>query len=315
MRPTLCLATLSALLVGLLGPSPAGASPATGQPSGPSVAKPGAPVSTTLGQVGAGVICAPAGPAAVVIDTQAVGKPTYVAPSKGVLTSFSHQANGQPGKVQAIVFADGAVATQKTVVAKSAKVTVTPNAVNTFPVRLPIAAGQRIGLGYSAAGMSCALPGSAGDATLVKSPFDPDTTTAFEADGVLTVGGTPVRPNLSAVLEPDSDGDGYGDVSQDACPKSGLTTAVCPEPNTKITKRPRHKSTRTKVKVKFKFTATVPGSTFQCKLDGHKKWKKCKSPYKRRLGVGKHQLRVRAVSPLGIPDSKPANVRFTIRRR
>ena len=87
-----------------------------------------------------------------------------------------------------------------------------------------------------------------------------------------------------------------------------------PEPDTKITKRPKHTSTRTKVKVKIKFTASVAGSTFECKLDGHRKWKKCKSPYQRRLGVGKHELRVRAVSPAGIPDSKPAKMKFKIAR-
>ena len=68
------------------------------------------------------------------------------------------------------------------------------------------------------------------------------------------------------------------------------------------------------MKVKIKFKASIAGSTFECKLDGHKKWKTCKSPYKRRLGVGRHELRVRAVSPAGIPDPKPAKAKFRIRR-
>ena len=193
--------------------------------------------------------------------------------------------------------------------------TVTPNALNIFAVRLPIKAGQRVGLGFTANDMACAVAaGFAGDATMVKAPFDPDTSTSFVAAGVLSGGpGVTFRPNISAVLESDVDGDGYGDITQDGCPQSGKVTAACPD--TTITKKPRHKSARKKVKVKIKFTASIAGSTFQCRLDGHKKWKTCSSPYKKRLGVGRHTLQVRAVSPAGIPDPKPAKVKFTIRRR
>ena len=90
------------------------------------------------------------------IDTAAAFTSTYVAPADGVLTWSSHRANGVAGQVRAIVFADGATATQKTVVAKSAKMTVVANAVNTFGIQLPIKAGQRIGLGYTANNMACA---------------------------------------------------------------------------------------------------------------------------------------------------------------
>ena len=192
--------------------------------------------------------------------------------------------------------------------------TVTPNSLNIFEVRLPIKTGQRVGLGFTANNMACAVAaGFGGDATMVKAPFDPDTSSAFVAAGVLSGAlGVTFRPNISAVLESDVDGDGYGDISQDGCTQSGKVTMACPD--TTITKRPKDRSTRKKTKVRIKFTASIAGSTFQCRLDSHRKWKPCTSPYTKRLGTGRHQLKIRAVSPAGVPDPEPAKVKFTIRR-
>lgn len=313
MRSTLVLACAVTMATGVLGPVPARAADHADQ-AGPATSAPRASGATPLGQVGPGA-CGIAGPAAVVIDTQSAGRPSYVAPFDGVITSFSHQANGQAGKVQAIVFADGATSGEKVVAAKSAKLTVATNTLNVFAVRVPIRAGQRLGLGYSATNMACATAADyADDATLVKSPFDADTTTAFAASGVLSAPGHTFRPNIGAVLEPDADNDGFGDVSQDACPASAYTQAVCPEPDTTITRKPRPRSTSSKARVKVKFAASIPGSTFQCRLDGHQKWKPCRSPYKRKLGIGTHRLKVRAVSPVGIADPRPAKVNIRIVR-
>ena len=274
MRPTLVLATAAALVVGVLGPSAAGSGTA------PRAATP------ALGQAGPGVaVCNATAPAAVVLASEAAGGPSYVAPANGVITSFAHQANGAAGQVQALVLADVPASATRRVVAKSAKMTVVVNQVNTFATHVRIKAGQRLGLWYSTNLMACLTVGITGDSSVASAPFDSDANTTFAPTGVF-VGS--YRPNIAATFEP--------------------------EPDTKITKKPRHASTRDKVKVRIKFRSSVAGSTFQCKLDGHKKWKKCKSPYKRRLGVGKHELRVRAVSPAGIPDPKPAKARFTIRR-
>jgi hypothetical protein len=301
VRTTLVLAAVSALAVGLLGPAPAGSATA------PRVATPG------LGQAGPSVaVCNATAPAAVALTSEGSGGPSYIAPVNGVITSFTHQANGAAGQVRALVLADVPSSGNKLIAAKSAKMTVVVNTVNTFGTQLPIKAGQHLALWYSTNLMACLTVGITGDSSAASAPFDADVNTVFAPTGVF-VGS--YRPNIAAAFEPDADGDGFGDFTQDACPQSALTTAVCPEPDTKITKKPKHASTRSKVKVKIKFTASIVGSTFQCKLDGHKKWKKCKSPFKRRLGVGKHQLRVRAVSPVGVPDPKPAKVKFTIRRK
>ena len=314
MRPTLVLATAATLGLGMLGLGVLEVGPAAAEQPSADRAKPPKVYGAVLGQVGAGACNVGSTPAAVVIDTAGVGTPTYVAPADGVLTRFSHQTNGVAGQVRAIVFADGSMATQKAVVAASPKVTVTANTLNSFAIRLPVKAGQRLGLGFTTNNMACAIPaGYGGDATLVKAPFDPDTSSAFVTATVLSGGpGVTFRPNISAVLESDVDGDGWGDLTQDGCIQSAKVTATCPD--TTVTRKPRHKSTRGKAKVKITFTASIAGSTFQCRLDGQQKWKTCMSPYKRRLGVGRHTLQIRAVSPAGVADPRPAEAKFRIRR-
>jgi hypothetical protein len=295
VRPVLVPTTAVSLAVALaLGAAPAGAD------------------ETTLGQTGVAVVCSTAVPAGVVLGPEGAGGATYTAPMQGVVTSFSHLANNVAGQVRALVLADSAVAGHQIVVATSARMTVTRSRLNTFPVRLPIVKGQRVGLGFTAPNMACATPGLGGDATLVATAFDPDSTSDFASAGVLAFGGsTAYRPNISAVLEPDADGDGFGDVSQDACPRSALSQAACPDPDTSITKRPRR--FRANGKVKIAFTATIAGSRFQCSTD-RRKFRTCASPFKKTLGIGTHLIRIRAVSPAGIEDPQPSRVRVTIRR-
>jgi hypothetical protein len=309
VRTTLALAAAASLALGALSTGPVGAGTADTSASSRAAG------ATPLGQVGAPTPCGVTGPGAVVANTLAAGTPSYTAPFNGVVTRFSHQANNIPGRVQAIVFADGATASEKTVVARSPKVAVTTNALNSFAVRLPMQEGTRLGLGYTVTGMGCATAaGYAGDSTWIRGSFDPDTIAGFVAAGILSDGVHTLRPNIGAVLEPDVDGDGYGDVTQDACPASAYTQAVCPVPDTRITKRPEHKSTSRKIKVTVAFVATVPGSTFQCRVDTHRSWIPCASPFKRRFGPGRHRVQVLAVSPVGVVESEPATATFTIAR-
>lgn len=270
-------------------------------------AAPASAADSTLGTTGPPVVCNTAVPAAVLLGGGATA--LYTATTPGVVTRFSTVANAVDGQVRAIVLGPGATPTQRTVAAKSPRFQVTRSVLNTFQVRLPVAAGQQLALGYTTPGMGCATAGSTGDVTWIATGFDPDTSATFTPNGTLSPG-TP-RPNISAVLEPDVDRDGYGDTTQDACPQSALTQAACPAPDTDITKRP--KRFRANPKVKVKFSATIPGSTFECQLDG-RRWKPCASPYKAKLGIGTHKLKVRATSPVGITDPKPAKVKVTITR-
>ena len=310
VRPTLVLTIALAVTLGALGTAPTGAGAAPDRPTAQVVTARAA--ATTLGQTGVAVVCTMAVPAAVVLTPEGAGASSYTAPTRGVVTSFSHLANNISGQVRAIVFADGTSAGRKTVVAKSPKQTVTRSQLNTFAVRLPMAAGQRLGLGSTASGMACATNGVSGDQTQVATGFDPDTSASFVAAGTLSSSPAGnLRPNISAVFEPDADGDGFGDLSQDACPRSVLSQVACPDPETSITKRP--KRFRDNPKVRIKFTSTIAGSTFQCSTDG-RKFRTCSSPFKKKLGVGTHVIRIRAISPAGIKDPKPSKVRVTIGR-
>lgn len=53
----------------------------------------------------------------------------------------------------------------------------------------------------------------------------------------------------------------------------------------------------------------MPGSSFRCSLDG-RHFKLCISRYKAELDLGKHVLLVKAISPAGIVDPTPAELRF-----
>lgn len=91
-------------------------------------------------------------------------------------------------------------------------------------------------------------------------------------------------------------------------PPPGPTTDTI-APTAKITKAPKAKSTSTTAK--FKFTSNEAGSSFECKLDKGK-FKKCKSPkaYKK-LKVGKHVFKVRAIDKAG-NVGKAVKRKFTV---
>jgi hypothetical protein len=82
-------------------------------------------------------------------------------------------------------------------------------------------------------------------------------------------------------------------------------------PDTTITKGPKKKTTQRRPK--FKFTSTQAGSTFQCKLD-KAPFAPCTSPFAppRKLGFGKHVLKVQASGPTGVQDSSPAVKKFKV---
>lgn len=83
-----------------------------------------------------------------------------------------------------------------------------------------------------------------------------------------------------------------------------------PNPQTTIGKGPKAKSHSTTAT--FEFSASVKGSSFQCKLDKGK-FKQCKSPKKyKNLKPGKHVFKVRAVNSAGVADPSPAKRKFQI---
>jgi len=110
---------------------------------------------------------------------------------------------------------------------------------------------------------------------------------------------------VSAVVEPDADGDGYGDETQDCLAHPG-THGPCDftAPVAKFTSGPTR---TTKHIAKYTFTSDEPGSTFECRLQGKgvtqisvKTFQPCTSPKKfKKLAVGTYKVYVRATDAVG----------------
>lgn len=140
---------------------------------------------------------------------------SYTLPAPGVITSYSIYAPGDSPKAKLKVgrFAGGM---NFTIVGESSGgfQTLTPNAVNKFVTRVPGQAGDVIGLATSGGGLmaECLFTDSA-----------PATFTARSVIGDLAVNDTGNfsthagrKLDIAATLEPDCDGDGFGDETQDA---------------------------------------------------------------------------------------------------
>ena len=266
-----------------------------------------APTSTLLGEVVAtpNVLCSGGG--MVIQGATAPGGASYEMPSQGVITAFSTRANvltdqrvqlGLLGPLSGNIFP---------VMAKSATFAMLSASVNTFAVRIPVQKGWLLGARFTASGnMPCAqTTGAAGDDMYSVAGG------SFDNPAVVGVNAGDRHVNLSAVFEPDADADGYGDVSQDACPESALAVAACPAPETTVTKAPKAKSKNRTVTVAF--ASSAPRSTFLVSVDG-KPAVELLSPLRQKLKPGKHTITIAAVSPLGIVDLSPASVSFQIKK-
>lgn len=200
-----------------------------------------------------------------------------------------------------------------------------------FPARLPVEAGDRIG--YDLRFMPGDLVLYAG------SRGSPGDAIGGSYSSIWPDGGTPtsyldsnappfyddVYLLMTATVEPDADGDGYGDETQDGCPTDASAQGSCPAPpdteppETKITKGPAARSKKSTAK--FKFASSEPDSTFECSLKGKgldkliKQFGDCDSPRKyKRLGHGEFKFKVRATDAAGNVDPTPAKAKFKVTR-
>jgi hypothetical protein len=120
------------------------------------------------------------------------------------------------------------------------------------------------------------------------------------------------------VLEPDQDGDGYGDETQDGCSTSAATQGPCDTtaPRSDIRSGPGRSGWTT---VRFRFRSDDASATFECRLKGRharphvKQWRPCTSPVSyRRLEPGTYTFLVRGTDPLGNRERSPARRRFHV---
>jgi len=272
------------------------------------IATPSAAVgATTLGSPGAPTgSCAGPGTLVETIQIQRANGAKDAAPAPGIITSWTYDQGAGESVVTLRTYRPTATANQYTVLAEDgAPRTLAANSgAHTFPTRLPVNAGDTIGLRVTS-GTCLTTTSSTNDKLLIKAgpPTPVGGTVTFP------VTSSAVTTFVTAVLEPDADHDGYGDETQDRCPQLASTQRACP-PDTAITKKPKRHSH--KPKSKLTFTSTAAGSTFSCSIDG-KTAKGCTSPatYKC-LKPGKHTFSVVATEPTGVVDPTPATTKFRV---
>jgi hypothetical protein len=184
-------------------------------------------VSPALAAVELGEVAPPGtgdtGSASVTNEIQlstASTSPSYAAPSNGVITSWRVNAGTATGLAELKVYRSTATSNQFRIVGVSGPQTVMPGSINSFQTRIPVLARDRLGLKVNGN-------------TVVNHPGAENDVIAFIADGnsgdtvSTSVSGGPVRINVAATLEPDRDGDGFGDETQDGCPTDAASQGLC----------------------------------------------------------------------------------------
>ncbi len=164
------------------------------------------------------------------------GGPSYDVPAGGgVVTSWMTRGDASSGTGMRLkVYRPTAASDTWTVVAETPLKALTPDALNTFPTRISVQGGDRIALRLSdESGGPCWFPDPAtlgpDYQALGYAPsmgFDPavgSNVTFANADQQALV-------NIAAVVEPDADGDGFGDETQDKCLGAAGSSNGCPPP-------------------------------------------------------------------------------------
>jgi hypothetical protein len=153
--------------------------------------------------------------------------PSHIAPGPGVVTSFTVSGNGNAGKKVAffVIRDTTGPADPWTVVDRSPMFTLAGHATETFGgLHLRAARNDVIGLGAIDALSNCYGPGTPNyDGIFAAAATGSSPGDVVPADHAIYDS----RLNLSATLEPDADGDGAGDETQDTCPTNAATAGPC----------------------------------------------------------------------------------------
>ena len=96
----------------------------------------------------------------------------------------------------------------------------------------------------------------------------------------------------------------------DSCPEATVAAAITPD--TTIAKGPKKKTKRRRAR--FEFTASEPGMSFECNLDGGQ-FQSCTSPFNVKVKAGKHTFSVRATNGRVELDPSPAAHSWKVKKR
>ncbi|HEX6228625.1 MAG TPA: hypothetical protein VFZ41_04080 [Solirubrobacterales bacterium] len=141
-------------------------------------------------------------------------------PAAGVLTRWSVEVINYPGAVLHSLKVLRPMATSQFRAVAEAYARVR-SGLNSFEARLPVQKGDRFGLGGTGEIFYC--EGLSASEELWKGGFD----LPLGNQGFFVTDPAAGVP-LVATVEPDADGDGYGDESQDGCPQSAAFQGPCP---------------------------------------------------------------------------------------
>lgn len=218
---------------------------------------PASPAATTLGQTFNPVQSML--PTPVAFQSAVDGYPSYAAPSAGILTSFSHIAEASPDATLSLIVLRP-IGVNYSVVAVSEPKTLVGGAMNTFPARIPVLAGDIIGVQGDTWNLGAASP-----AATMASTFRA-TATPVSAGGTILSGVigdfNGYILDISATLEADADGDGFGDETQDLCPTQATTQGACDLTGPTLTVK-ASKTQQSKSSLKLTATSNEAGT---CKI-------------------------------------------------
>jgi len=128
---------------------------------------------------------------------------------------------------------------------------------NSFPTRLPVKAGDRLGF-YSPSEFGPILC-EEGSGTGVLGGYEGSGGGVGSSVTFVSIPVSGARVPLFASIEPDADNDGFGDETQDACPQSATTQAACPPVTFSATKQVRKGSVVIVVTTSTAAPVTVKG--------------------------------------------------------
>lgn len=176
-----------------------------------------AKAAVTLGQTSStGTTCTSGVPAYTLVQSGAASNAYTVPLGNWVITSWSHNGMANTGQlVKLKVFRPTADPLKFTVVGQSSVRPIVAG-LQSFATRVPVTAGDVLGMVRTTTGELRCLFATASAQDKVSD--DPTSDTAVGAQETFLAPNGSTRLNLSAVLEPDPDGDGFGDESQDNCP-------------------------------------------------------------------------------------------------
>jgi hypothetical protein len=244
------------------------------------------------------------------------GQPYTVPQGGGVITAWQHRASTvDVGSGRLQVWRGSALGTTFTLVGRSEIEAFSAGLVNSFATRIPVDGGDLLGFRITNESACVFDAPGAGPNDTVRFQNMIGTPDAAPGESVtFGVAEADFRLNISATLEPDADGDGFGDETQDCNPGNASQTVDCTPPDAVIVKGAKSKTKKKRATFEFTGSDARAVAGFECSLDGAA-FSPCTSPHTVKVKKGKHTFSVRAIDQAGNVDGTPAADSWKVKRK